>query len=360
MLEARDRVGGRTWSRELANGATVEMGAEFILPGNTEVARAGGRARARALGQGHALRPARAARRHRHRPRRSSRPACAAVDRRARRRSRAGRRARELLDSLPIDRRRPRGDPRPGRDLLARARPTRSPPPTWPGSRTSATSPPPSVAGGNQRLALGARRSGSATRCGWAIRSSAVAWERRRGAGRGPRAGATSDADACVVAVPATVHRPDRVRARAAGGEARRARAGALRPRREALRPARRAGAARRGDERAASATGAGPRPARASEPMPVVSCFAGSPAALERLGGRRPAPGAGSSRWRRCARSSRWSPTAPCSRPGTTTPGSRGAYSISPPPGADGGARRAGRAARVRRRAHRRAPSTA
>ena len=34
MLEARDRVGGRVWSRELANGAVVEMGAEFVLPGN--------------------------------------------------------------------------------------------------------------------------------------------------------------------------------------------------------------------------------------------------------------------------------------------------------------------------------------
>ncbi|MSO40966.1 MAG: FAD-dependent oxidoreductase [Solirubrobacterales bacterium] len=37
VLEARDRVGGRVWSRELPNGAVVEMGAEFILPGNTEV-----------------------------------------------------------------------------------------------------------------------------------------------------------------------------------------------------------------------------------------------------------------------------------------------------------------------------------
>ena len=33
VLEARDRVGGRVWSRELPNGAVVEMGAEFILPG---------------------------------------------------------------------------------------------------------------------------------------------------------------------------------------------------------------------------------------------------------------------------------------------------------------------------------------
>ncbi len=35
VLEARERVGGRVWSRRLDNGATVEMGAEFILPGNT-------------------------------------------------------------------------------------------------------------------------------------------------------------------------------------------------------------------------------------------------------------------------------------------------------------------------------------
>jgi monoamine oxidase len=37
VFEARDRVGGRVWSREFDNGAVVEMGAEFILPGNTVV-----------------------------------------------------------------------------------------------------------------------------------------------------------------------------------------------------------------------------------------------------------------------------------------------------------------------------------
>ena len=37
VLEARDRVGGRVWSRELGNGAVVEMGAEFILPGNDTI-----------------------------------------------------------------------------------------------------------------------------------------------------------------------------------------------------------------------------------------------------------------------------------------------------------------------------------
>src|SRR6187455_1862076 len=34
VLEARDRVGGRVWSQQLPGGAVVEMGAEFILPGN--------------------------------------------------------------------------------------------------------------------------------------------------------------------------------------------------------------------------------------------------------------------------------------------------------------------------------------
>lgn len=37
VLEARDRVGGRVWSRQLDNGAFVEMGAEFILPGNDTI-----------------------------------------------------------------------------------------------------------------------------------------------------------------------------------------------------------------------------------------------------------------------------------------------------------------------------------
>jgi monoamine oxidase len=37
VLEARDRVGGRVRSRELDNGAVVELGAEFILPGNDTI-----------------------------------------------------------------------------------------------------------------------------------------------------------------------------------------------------------------------------------------------------------------------------------------------------------------------------------
>jgi monoamine oxidase len=37
VLEARDRVGGRVWSREVATGGIVEMGAEFILPDNSVI-----------------------------------------------------------------------------------------------------------------------------------------------------------------------------------------------------------------------------------------------------------------------------------------------------------------------------------
>jgi len=37
VLEARSRVGGRVWSQRLPNGAVIEMGAEYVLPGNTAV-----------------------------------------------------------------------------------------------------------------------------------------------------------------------------------------------------------------------------------------------------------------------------------------------------------------------------------
>ena len=37
VLEARSRVGGRVWSQTLPNRAVVEMGAEYILPGNTAI-----------------------------------------------------------------------------------------------------------------------------------------------------------------------------------------------------------------------------------------------------------------------------------------------------------------------------------
>jgi monoamine oxidase len=43
VLEARSRVGGRVWSQRLPNGAVIEMGAEYILPGNTAVLELAGR-----------------------------------------------------------------------------------------------------------------------------------------------------------------------------------------------------------------------------------------------------------------------------------------------------------------------------
>lgn len=43
VLEARDRVGGRTWSRPLSEEVTIEMGAEFVLPGNTALEALAGR-----------------------------------------------------------------------------------------------------------------------------------------------------------------------------------------------------------------------------------------------------------------------------------------------------------------------------
>src|SRR5512134_1954658 len=37
VLEARERVGGRVWSTTLTNGAVVELGAEWIMAGDTKV-----------------------------------------------------------------------------------------------------------------------------------------------------------------------------------------------------------------------------------------------------------------------------------------------------------------------------------
>lgn len=37
VLEARDRIGGRVWSAELPDGSAVELGAEFVLPGNDAI-----------------------------------------------------------------------------------------------------------------------------------------------------------------------------------------------------------------------------------------------------------------------------------------------------------------------------------
>jgi len=39
VVEARHRVGGRVWTVSLPNGEIAELGAEWIMPGDTEVRR---------------------------------------------------------------------------------------------------------------------------------------------------------------------------------------------------------------------------------------------------------------------------------------------------------------------------------
>jgi monoamine oxidase len=51
VFEARDRVGGRVWSVPFA-GAVVERGAEFVLPGYTEMTSAVARAGLRLVRKG--------------------------------------------------------------------------------------------------------------------------------------------------------------------------------------------------------------------------------------------------------------------------------------------------------------------
>ena len=63
VLEARDRVGGRVWSVPFGEGAVVERGAEFILPGYDSMDRPGRAIRDPAGAQGDPLRAARADRR---------------------------------------------------------------------------------------------------------------------------------------------------------------------------------------------------------------------------------------------------------------------------------------------------------
>ena len=188
VLEARDRVGGRVWSRELDNGAVVEMGAEFILPGNDTHPRLRRPLRARAVGQGHALRRSRATRRDRRRSRRPCRPRSAQIG--------------EALPGLDARRHRP---PRcstrlpldPGASEAIQARLEVSCAAT--ADRVAATALAglaahsddvcPSVAGGNQRVALalaaGLGDSGSALEPG---RPGRLGRGRRRRLGRRRRA----------------------------------------------------------------------------------------------------------------------------------------------------------------------------
>jgi monoamine oxidase len=199
VLEARDRVGGRVWSRELENGAVIEMGAEFILPGHTAV---------RDLAEQFGLELWDKGMRYGSREPRGGPPvppdelakAVEAVDR-ALDGSPPELTARRLLDSLDIA-------PGAREAILARVEISSADSADRVIARDLAgiahidDEPAPSVAGGNQRLPLAlAELLQPAVR----LRSPVerIAWS--DSAVRLRAAGSEVDADACVVAVPASV-----------------------------------------------------------------------------------------------------------------------------------------------------------
>jgi monoamine oxidase len=271
VLEARDRVGGRTWSRRLANGATIEMGAEFVLPGNTEVV-----ALAERLGIGLWDKGMRYGRRQPWPE--VDQPALdagvAAVGR-ALNEIDGESSVRELVESLDID-------PGARAAILARAEISAAASADDVPARALETlahvddQQAPSIAGGNQGLSLalaGEVRLGDA----------AVKVEWGEEVAVGTQGGERFQADVCVIAVPASVLSriefspplPDRKRAAHDAvhyGHA----AKLFVPLAEAAEPS----AVMNVPERywCWTATGDG------GAPMPVVSCFAGSPAGLERL----------------------------------------------------------------------------
>jgi monoamine oxidase len=197
VLEARSRVGGRVWSRPLENGAVVEMGAEFILPGNTAI-----RALVDRLGLGlwdkgmsYGRRDPRGGIGTSHE---ELAAAVAEVERAGAPASRLS--ARDFLETLGIP-------PGAREAILARVEIS---------SASSAEQvaagelagvahiddePSPSIAGGNQRLPLAlAEELGEAVRLDSPV--TAVHWGERV---RVVTPGGELEADACVVAVPASV-----------------------------------------------------------------------------------------------------------------------------------------------------------
>ena len=277
VLEARDRVGGRVWSRRLENGAVVEMGAEFILPGNTAI-----RALAERFGLGLWDKGMRYGRRE---PRGGKGAtfaeieAAAAAAERELERSVGELSARRLLDGLPI--------PAGAREaLIARVEISSGNSADLVAARDLAgiahvdDEPAPSIAGGNQSLPLALAESlGGAVR----LRSPVerIAW--RADGVRLRAAGAEIEADRCVVAVPASVL--PRIRFEPALPRSLADAVAAIRygeaaklfvPLRRPASPS----AVMSVPERywTWTATGDGDRP------QPVVSAFAGSPAALAGL----------------------------------------------------------------------------
>ncbi len=330
VLEARDRVGGRVWSRELENGAVVEMGAEFILPGNDTLLSYVDRFGLGLWGKdmlygdreprgGIGVEPG------------AMHEAIAQIGE-ALPTVAAGTSAAALLDSLPLD---------PGASEAIRSRLEVSSAATadrvdasaLAGLAAHSADICPSVAGGNQRVALSLAAGSRLGDPPLEPRRSHLV--ERRGAVVVAAAGAEITVDRVVLAVPASVARPDRVRSTPAGVASRRVRRGRIRERGKALRPARRDAA----DER---------RPLRARAVLDVDRDRGGRRAAgrqrLRGLGagarsarGRRTAPRPGSRRSPGCAPTSRCCPTRPSSRTGTPIRGSvprTRATGPRPPPG--------------------------
>jgi monoamine oxidase len=209
VLEARSRVGGRVWSQRLPNGAVVEMGAEFILPGNTAI-----RELAERFGLGLWNKGMRYGRRD---PREGIgttheelAAAMATVERELARQTRTHKSAEDFLDSIDI--------PAGAREAIM-ARVEISCADT--ADRVAAVGlvgvahiddePAPGIAGGNLRVPLAlAEELGDAVTLGSPVR--AIRWDPAAPgggeAGRGVRVATESgsvDADVAVVAVPASV-----------------------------------------------------------------------------------------------------------------------------------------------------------
>jgi monoamine oxidase len=275
VLEARERVGGRVWSRQLDNGAVVEMGAEFLLPGNTAIRDLAGR-----LGLGLWDKGMRYGRRE---PRGGIGVTAQELDDAVEAAARAlaatppELSASRFLDEL---------DAAPGarEALLARVEISSANTADTVAARDIGgiahidDDPAPSIAGGNQGIALKLAE-GLDVRLGSPVER--IAW--RSDGVRLSAAGAELEADACVVAVPATVL--DRIAFEPALPAALRGAFASVRygdaaklfvPLRAPAAPSAVMAVAER--YWTWTATGAG------DEPQPVVSAFAGSAPALERL----------------------------------------------------------------------------
>ena len=273
VLEARDRVGGRVWSQELDNGAIVERGAEFLLPGNTAV---------RDLAESYGLGLWDKGMRYGQREPRGADTSTAALAATAQSVGRALREsnpevsARSFLAELDIG----AGE---REALIARVEISSANSANVVSARDLTSlahiddDPAPSIAGGNSRLALAlAGELGAAVRLSSPVES--ISWT-----DDGVRVPAAGGADACVVAVPASVLGAIHFEP-ALPGELAEALAG-IRMGQAAklfvpLRTAAPPSAVMSVPERYWCWTATGPE----ATAQPVVSCFAGSARALERL----------------------------------------------------------------------------